>query len=130
VGLTREAIFLFTPLQTHFRSNKIVNVKEKVCAVYILTNLNHTVLYTGVTSNLPKRILEHKNRINPKCFSAKYNLTKLVWFETTPNIKAAIEMEKKIKAGSREKKMALISKKNPFWKDLSYIVLGKEEWEV
>jgi len=92
-------------------------MKYKNCAVYILANNNNTTLYIGVTSNLIRRIYEHKS----KCvegFSKKYNLTKLVYFQLTDSINAAINYEKRLKAGSRQAKITLIEKHNPGWKDL------------
>jgi len=86
-------------------------------SIYILTNKNNNVLYTGVTSNLVKRIWEHKNKI-VEGFSKKYNLHKLVYYEFFENINQAIIREKQIKAGSRKKKFDLINKFNPDWKDL------------
>ena len=85
---------------------------------YIITNKNRTVLYTGVTANLRARIWEHKTKHYPKSFTAKYNCDKIVWYEVFPTIVEAIEREKQIKAGSREKKVALINFLNPQWKDL------------
>jgi len=85
---------------------------------YIITNKTHTVLYTGVTSSLRARIWEHKTKHYPKSFTAKYNCDKIVWYEVFPTIVEAIEREKQIKAGSREKKVALINFLNPHWKDL------------
>lgn len=89
----------------------------KVYAVYIMTNKRHTVLYTGVTSNLIRRTYEHRNKVC-EGFSTKYNCNKLVWFETTESIESAINREKQIKAGSRKKKVALINQQNPEWNDL------------
>ena len=86
--------------------------------VYLLTNQRNTVLYTGVTSNLQKRIYEHKTK-QVKGFTSKYNCDKLVWFEQTDDISAAIAREKQIKAGSRKKKIALIETVNPAWDDLA-----------
>jgi putative endonuclease len=91
---------------------------SKQYCVYILTNKNHTVLYTGVTGNLQRRVDEHQNK-TVKGFTAKYNVTKLVYFEVTTDVQAAILREKQIKAGSRQKKLDLINKMNPEWKDLS-----------
>ena len=85
---------------------------------YIITNKNHTVLYTGVTSGLRWRIWQHKTKYYPKSFSAKYNCDKIVWYEVLPTIVEAIEREKQIKAGSRARKEALINALNPQWKDL------------
>lgn len=86
--------------------------------VYIMTNKNRTTLYCGVTSDLPKRIWEHKNRVHPKSFTAKYNLELLVYYEGFLRIEEAIAREKQIKAGSRKKKEELINELNPEWKDL------------
>ena len=87
-------------------------------AVYILSNRKNGVLYTGVTSNLPRRIYEHKVSIKPGTFTDRYNCKTLVYFELGSDIKAAIEKEKQIKAGSRKKKIKLIESMNPGWKDL------------
>ncbi|MDD4606949.1 MAG: GIY-YIG nuclease family protein [Patescibacteria group bacterium] len=87
--------------------------------VYILTNKGNTTLYTGVTDNLKERAIQHKTKINPQSFSSKYNLNKLVYYETYQDIREAIEREKQIKAGSRQKKLQFIKKYNPGWKDLS-----------
>jgi putative endonuclease len=86
--------------------------------IYILTNKNNTVLYTGVTSNLRNRIFEHKEKIFKPSFTSRYSIHKLVYFETFQNIEEAIAREKQIKGGSRAKKEALINKVNPQWKDL------------
>jgi putative endonuclease len=90
-----------------------------VCAVYILTNQSNTVLYTGVTTDLKKRMWEHRQKIDPRSFSARYNLVKLVYFEAGTDIRAAIFREKQIKNWHRGWKMALIEKTNPGWRDLS-----------
>ncbi|HEC25827.1 MAG TPA: GIY-YIG nuclease family protein [Gammaproteobacteria bacterium] len=86
-------------------------------AVYLITNKLGGTLYTGVTSDLPKRIWQHKNSVT-KGFSAKYNLTKLVYFELFGDIYQAITREKQIKSGSREAKLKLIKSTNPDWRDL------------
>ena len=86
--------------------------------VYIATNKNNTTLYTGVTNNLIRRMEEHKLKMNPKSFSARYNINKLVWYENYTDIGEAIAREKQIKAGSRKKKIQLIETTNPEWKDL------------
>ena len=85
--------------------------------VYIITNQNHTVLYTGITNDLNKRIYEHKEKL-AKGFSAKYNLDKLVYFQVTEDVISAITREKQIKGGSRKKKVELINDLNPDWIDL------------
>lgn len=87
--------------------------------IYIMTNKNNTVLYTGVTSNLPKRVQEHKEKFHEQSFSAKYNVNKLVYWEAFQEIGDAIFREKQIKAGSRKKKLDLINSMNPDWKDLT-----------
>ena len=92
--------------------------------VYILTNHSNTVLYTGVTSNLIRRIYEHKNHADPKSFTAKYKLHKLVHFEETSDIHSALEREKQIKSWSRDKKIALIYETNPKFYDLYPHLLG------
>ena len=86
--------------------------------VYMITNKYQTVVYTGVTSNLPQRILEHKEKKYPTSFSAKYNANILVYYEQFQFIGDAIIREKQIKAGSREAKNELIRAINPTWKDL------------
>ena len=92
--------------------------------VYILTNKNHTVLYTGVTSDLIRRIYEHKNSADPKSFTSKYKAHKLVYFEETSDVNAAIEREKQIKSWSRDQKTDLIFKMNPHWVDFYNRILG------
>ena len=86
--------------------------------VYILTNAKHTALYVGVTNDLPRRIAEHKAG-NFGGFTKKYNVHKLVYIETYPEINAAIAREKQLKNWRREKKIALIQSMNPAWDDLS-----------
>jgi len=86
--------------------------------VYIITNQNNTVLYTGVTAELRTRVFEHKTKFYPKSFTAKYNYDKIVWFEFLPCIEEAIEREKQIKACSRKSNDSLINSINPNWKDL------------
>jgi putative endonuclease len=87
-------------------------------AVYIMTNENHTTLYTGITSELKKRVYEHKNKIHANSFTAKYQLYKLVYYEGFHSIEEAISREKKIKGGSRMNKIDIINAFNPEWKDL------------
>lgn len=83
----------------------------------MLTNWNNEVLYIGMTNNLERRIYEHKNKII-KGFTEKFNLTKLVYIETTNDINAAIEREKQLKKWRREKKDNLIESINPLWDEL------------
>jgi putative endonuclease len=91
---------------------------ERGGCVYILTNKYHTVLYTGVTSNLIGRMQQHREKTYPNSFSAKYNTHKLVYYKAYPTIEEAIAQEKKIKGGSRQKKIELINSLNPNWNDL------------
>jgi putative endonuclease len=86
--------------------------------IYIITNKYQTVVYTGVTSNLPQRILEHREKRNPNSFSARYDVNLLVYYEQFQWIEDAITREKQIKAGSRQAKNDLIRSMNPTWKDL------------
>jgi putative endonuclease len=90
---------------------------EKVYYVYILTNERHTVLYTGVTSDLKVRIYQHREKLLPG-FTKRYNAQKLVYYETGIDALGAIAREKQIKAGSRRKRLALIDHFNPEWRDL------------
>ena len=90
--------------------------------IYIMTNKNNSVLYTGVTSDLKNRVLQHKTKKYAGSFSAKYNISKLVYFESCETIGEAIKREKQIKSGSRKQKVALINEMNPEWNDLSLIL--------
>jgi putative endonuclease len=85
--------------------------------VYIMTNAHHTVLYTGVTNNLARRVYEHKNGLGSS-FDKKYNVQLLVYYEIGNDVRAAIAREKQIKGGSRKKKIDLINNMNPQWMDL------------
>jgi len=89
--------------------------------VYILTNKSNKVLYIGVTNNLSRRMFEHKNKMVDG-FTKKYNLTKLVYFEETADVRSALEREKQLKNWHRDWKINLISGFNPAWKDLSEIL--------
>ena len=93
--------------------------------VYIMTNKSGT-LYTGVTNNIQRRVFEHKNRL-VEGFSKKYNITRLVYYEVTTDIRAAIDREKQIKGWLRAKKIALIKSVNPNWRDLSEEWFGEED---
>ncbi len=86
-------------------------------AVYIMTNKRNGTLYTGVTSNLPQRVWQHREGAADG-FTKRYGCKMLVWFEMHDNMEAAILREKQIKAGSRKKKLALIEAFNPHWRDL------------
>jgi len=86
--------------------------------VYILANWDDSVLYIGVTNNLERRLYEHKNHLADG-FTKKYNVDKLVYYEYTSDVYAALEREKQLKGWTRRKKMALVTKENPEWNDLS-----------
>ena len=92
--------------------------------VYLLTNKNNSVLYTGVTRDLLRRVHEHKEHLDPSGFTARYNVTKLVYFEETSDVKTAIEREKQIKSWSRMRKFSLIRENNPTMEDLYPNLLG------
>lgn len=83
----------------------------------MMTNWKHTVLYTGVTNNLARRVEQHRST-QGSTFTSRYNVTKLVFVEVVDQIHAAIAREKQIKAGSRQDKIDLITQQNPDWKDL------------
>ena len=85
--------------------------------IYILTNQYNTVFYVGVTNNLTRRVYEHKNKL-VKGFTSKYNLNKLVYYEVFSDVRDAIYREKQIKSWNRKKKIEMIKKFNPEWKDL------------
>ena len=87
--------------------------------IYLMANKNNTVLYTGVTKDLKRRVYEHKEKMI-EGFSKKYNVTKLVYYQMFRNIKSAIFREKQIKGGSRVKKNELVNKMNSKWRDLYY----------
>ena len=86
--------------------------------VYILSNKSNKVLYIGVTNDLQRRVYEHKNKLI-EGFTSKYNINKLLHYESTTDIKSAIEREKQLKSWSRAKKEELINKSNPQREDLS-----------
>jgi putative endonuclease len=90
---------------------------EKQYSVYIMTNYTNKVLYIGVTSNLVQRVYQHKTK-SLGGFTAKYNVTKLVYFESTTEVTSAIEREKQLKDISRQKKIDLITSINPNFSDL------------
>jgi putative endonuclease len=94
---------------------------EKTFFVYIITNTWNTVLYIGASSDLIKRIWQHKNKVF-KGFSSRYNLCKLVYYEVFADPNYAIMREKQIKAGSRDSKIRLIEKMNPNWDDLYSLI--------
>ncbi len=94
-------------------------MRTKIFYVYILVNDRNGTIYIGVTSNLEKRIKEHKTKIHDKSFTAKYSVNNLVYYESTENSESAIAREKQLKNWKRKWKLDLIEKTNPEWKDLS-----------
>ena len=86
--------------------------------VYIMASLNNKVLYTGVTADLYNRVQQHKQKIYPDSFTARYNCIKLVYFGPYSTIEEAIDEEKRIKGGNRINKEKLINVTNPHWRDL------------
>ena len=91
--------------------------------VYILTNAHKTVLYTGVTNDLVRRVYEHKNHIDKGSFTAQYNVDRLVYYEVTSDVEVAIEREKQIKGWNRKHKNKLVESRNPNWVDLYKAIL-------
>lgn len=92
---------------------------DKTYYVYIMTNKSNEVLYTGITDDLVRRVYEHKKTLNKKSFTSRYNINKLVYYEIISSVYSAIEREKKIKSGSRMKKIELINSFIPEWENLS-----------
>jgi len=120
----RETVILKEPKETVILNEPKASegsngsqMTEKQGYVYILTNAHNKVLYTGVTSDLVKRVYEHKNKMVDG-FTKKYSVYKLVHFEVFVDMVGAITREKQIKGWLRGKKIALIEGKNPEWKDL------------
>ena len=91
--------------------------------VYMITNRYNNVLYTGVTNDLLRRMYEHRNHLIKDSFTARYNLTKLVYFEVSENARTAIEREKQIKSWNRKRKNALVESQNPTWEDQYPMIL-------
>ena len=92
--------------------------------VYILSSNTNVTIYTGITNDLIRRVYEHRNEADPKSFTAKYKVHKLVYFEQTTDVRAALEREKQIKSGKRARKNALVETMNPHWRDLYPDILG------
>ena len=91
--------------------------------VYILSNVNNRVLYTGVTNDLARRVYEHRHHLDKGSFTDQYNVTRLVYFEETSSSRAAIEREKQIKGWNRKHKNKLVESQNPNWLDLYESIL-------
>ena len=100
--------------------------KPKEYYVYVLTNKSNKVLYIGVTNDLIRRMLEHKNKL-VEGFAKRYNLVKLVYYQATNDIDSAIKREKQLKNWHRAWKINLISEFNPDWEDLSRELFGDPE---
>lgn len=92
-------------------------MENRLYCVYILSNTRRTVLYTGVTSKLKQRVWQHRAKL-VEGFPNRYNVSRLVYYETSDSPLGAITREKQIKAGSRRKKIELIEHSNPDWRDL------------
>ena len=86
--------------------------------VYILANATNVAIYTGVTNNLIRRVWEHKENADPKSYTAKYHIHKLVYYEETTDVRIALEREKQIKDWNRKRKNQLVESMNPSWRDL------------
>ena len=91
--------------------------------VYILANTTGTVVYIGVTKDLIRRVYEHKHNLAPDGFTAKYDVHKLVYYESTSDVHAAIEREKQLKGWNRKRKNKLVESMNPRWEDLYASIL-------
>ena len=91
--------------------------------VYILSNLTGTTIYIGITNDLIRRMYEHRNKLDPSSFTAKYDVHKLVYYEYTNDVRAAIEREKQLKGWNRKRKNKLVESKNPCWEDLYETIL-------
>ena len=86
--------------------------------VYILTNNHKNLLYVGITNDLVRRVYEHKHHLDKGSYTDQYNIENLIYYESTSDVKAAIEREKQIKGWNRKRKEKLIAMKNPNWEDL------------
>ena len=91
--------------------------------VYILSNKLNTVVYTGITRDLVRRVYEHRNHVDTNSFTAKYDVHKLVYYESTSDVDSAIQREKQIKSWNRKRKNKLVESKNPSWEDLYNTIL-------
>ena len=92
--------------------------------IYMMTNKYRNVLYTGVTNDLIRRVYEHRDHLLKDSFTAKYHVDRLVYFESTSEVKSAIEREKQIKSWNRAKKNTLVESQNPTWEDQYPMILG------
>ena len=92
--------------------------------VYMMTNQSDEVLYTGVTNDLIRRVYEHKNHVDPKSFTCRYNVEILVYYEIYSEADLAISREKQIKGWNRKRKNKYITEQNPEWRDLYEEIIG------
>ncbi len=100
-------------------STILITMDAMTCAVYLMTNAHRTVIYTGVTSDIGERVMQHKTGVHTSSFTKRYNVDRLVYYELTNDILTAIAREKQIKGWKRSKKITLIESMNPDWKDLA-----------
>ena len=91
--------------------------------IYILTNNTGTTLYIGMTNDLVRRVYEHKHKLDPNSFTAKYSVHKLVYYECCSDPRTAIEREKQLKGWNRARKNKLVESLNPSWRDLYETIL-------
>ena len=91
--------------------------------VYILSNITGTTIYIGITKHLIRRVYEHKHKLDPGSFTAKYDIHKLLYYESTSDVHAAIEREKQLKGWNRNRKNKLVESMNPRWEDLYQSIL-------
>ncbi len=97
--------------------------------VYILTSKTDVVMYTGVTNDLLRRVLEHRTKTDPNSFTAQHHVYKLVYYESTPDVQSAIRREKQIKSWKRKRKNDLVVSMNPNWLDLYEILVHDRDSE-
>ncbi len=109
----------FCHLERGLRAESRDPYAMKIYSVYIITNQTHTVLYIGMTSNMDRRLWQHFYGFYQNSFSAKYGVYKLVYLEQTTDAYAATNRERQLKRWGRSKKVRLIERQNPFWKDLT-----------
>ena len=91
--------------------------------VYMMSNTHRNVLYTGITNDLIRRVYEHRNHLDKGSYTDRYNAEYLVYYESTPDVRVAIEREKQIKGWNRKRKEKLVESKNPNWNDLYEMIL-------
>ena len=100
------------------RQSVLFEEQHRQYYVYILANTANVALYVGVTNDLLRRVYEHRNNLDPKSHTSKYHIHRLVYYEETSYVRAAIEREKQIKGWNRARKNKLVESRNPGWEDL------------